>query len=100
MNFEFLPLLLNVGFGLFPTFALAASIASDERKKEGEERVVASDADRRQQKVMFLLVYGLWLLTLAMWNWMRSESIAWIALWLLLGSAALVWSRLLSRRRI
>ncbi|HYM62857.1 MAG TPA: hypothetical protein VEZ11_18370, partial [Thermoanaerobaculia bacterium] len=67
-------LALNVILGLFPTFALAWSIAADERKPS-EERTVASDSDRHRQRVMFLLVYGLWALTLAMWNWMRSASV-------------------------
>ena len=80
---------LNIIFGLFPTFALAWSIAADERKP-AEERVVASDSDRRRRRVMFLLVYGLWALTLAMWNWMRSAPPAWMALWSALGIAALI----------
>jgi hypothetical protein len=42
---------------------------------------------------MFLLVYGLWAITLAMWDWMRSAPPWWIGLWLLAGVASLAWSR-------
>lgn len=73
-------LIVNVLFGLFPTFALGASVALD-----------ADDDGRRQRKV-FLLVYGLWALTLAMGNWMRGTPIAWVVLWSVAGVAALVWS--------
>jgi hypothetical protein len=87
-------ILLNVFFGLFPTFALAWSLAVDERKPEAE-RVTVTDDDRRRQKQMFLLVYGLWSLTLAMWNWMRSYPPAWIVVWSVAGVAALTacWLR-------
>ncbi|HVT03506.1 MAG TPA: hypothetical protein VHL58_09065 [Thermoanaerobaculia bacterium] len=80
--------ILNIVFGLFPTFALGWSMAADELKAT-PERVVTSAADARQQQIIFLLVYGLWALTLSMWNWMRSESHWWIALWLAAGVAAL-----------
>lgn len=91
-------ILLNVIFGLIPTMTLAWSIAADERKS-GIERVVASTDDRTHQHVMFALIYGLWALTLAMWNWMREESPYWIGLWLVFGLAGLAASRVLSRRR-
>jgi len=91
-------ILLNVVFGLIPTMTLAWSIAADERKS-GRERVVASTDDRTHQHVMFALIYGLWALTLAMWNWMRGESPLWIGLWLVFGVAGLTASRVLSRRR-
>ncbi len=60
--------ILNVVFGLFPTMALAASIAS------------GIDDDRHHRRT-FLLVYGLWSITLVMWNWMRSAPVAWEILW-------------------
>ncbi len=81
-------LLLNIFLGCFPTFALAWSMAADERKPV-PERVAVSDDDRSRQRTMFLLVYGLWALTLAMWNWMRSAPLAWIILWAVAGLIAL-----------
>ena len=80
---------INLLLGLFPTFALAWSIAADERKPP-EDRAVTSDDDRRRRRTMFLLVYGLWLVTLAMWNWMRSAPAGWIIAWSILGVGALV----------
>lgn len=68
--------ILNIIFGLIPTLILGASIAA------------GVDDDRRHRR-MFLFVYGLWSITLAMWNWMRSAPMAWIVLWLLAGIAAL-----------
>jgi hypothetical protein len=69
--------LLNAIFGLIPTLILGASIA-------------AGVADDRQHRRMFLLVYGLWSITLAMWDWMRSAPPLWIIIWLAAGIAALV----------
>ncbi len=66
---------LNIVFGLIPTMILGGSIA-------------AGVDDDRHHRRMFLLVYGLWSITLAMWNWMRSAPPAWIGLWLLAGVAA------------
>jgi len=83
-------LILNIVFGLIPTLTLAWSMAADERKPAAD-RVVSSSADRRQQSTMFLLVYGLWALTLAMWDWMRGYPPAWIAVWGLAGVVGLVW---------
>ncbi|HEX7192649.1 MAG TPA: hypothetical protein VF381_13865 [Thermoanaerobaculia bacterium] len=68
---------LNIVFGLIPTLILGASIA-------------AGVDDDRHHRRMFLLVYGLWSITLAMWNWMRSAPWPWIAAWALFGVAALV----------
>ena len=68
--------ILNVVFGLIPTLILGASIA-------------AGVDDDRSHRRMFLFVYGLWSITLAMWNWMRSAPLAWIALWLAAGVIAL-----------
>ena len=79
---------LNIVFGLIPTFALAWSVAGDERKPL-QERVVAGQDDRRTQLRIFELIYGLWALTLAMWNWMRSAPLAWIGIWLVAGVIAL-----------
>jgi len=69
-------LLFNIVLGVLPALILGASWA-------------AGIADDRQHRLMFLLVYGLWALTLAMWNWMRSAPIAWIALWAGVGVVAL-----------
>lgn len=69
-------LLLNIAFGLIPTLILGASIA-------------AGVDDDRHHRRMFVLVYGLWAVTLAMWNWMRSAPLAWTLLWLVAGVAAL-----------
>jgi hypothetical protein len=67
---------LNVVFGLIPTLILGASIA-------------AGVDDDRSHRRMFLFVYGLWSITLALWNWMRSAPVAWITLWLVAGVIAL-----------
>lgn len=73
-------LLVNIVLGLFPTFALGAGVALD------------ADDDANRQRKVFLLVYGLWALTLAMWNWMRGTPIAWVVLWSVAGAGALAWS--------
>ena len=73
-------LLLNILLGLVPTLVLGASIAAG----------VDDDAHHRR---VFLLVYGLWAITLALWNWLESSHVAWIALWAAFGVLALVWSR-------
>lgn len=67
---------LNVVFGLIPTLILAGSIAG------------GVDDDRHHRR-MFLLVYGLWSITLALWNWMRSAPVVWTGLWLVAGVLAL-----------
>lgn len=77
--------LLNVVFGLIPTLILGASIAA------------GVDDDRHHRRT-FVFVYGLWSLTLAMWNWMRSAPPAWIAVWLAAGVAALIGWRVAARR--
>jgi len=69
-------LLFNIVLGVLPALILGASWA-------------AGIADDRQHRLMFLLVYGLWALTLAMWNWMRSAPPGWIALWAGVGVVAL-----------
>jgi len=68
--------ILNIIFGLIPTLILGASIA-------------AGVDDDRSHRRMFLFVYGLWSITLAMWNWMRSAPAAWITLWIAAGVIAL-----------
>jgi hypothetical protein len=67
----------NLILGILPTLALAGSIA-------------AGVDDDRAHRRMFLLVYGLWAVTLAMWNWMRGYHPAWIAVWALFGAGALI----------
>ncbi len=73
-------LLANLALGLLPLFILGASWA-------------AGTEDDRHHRRTFVFVYGLWALTLAMWNWMRSAAPGWIALWLLAGIIALVVAR-------
>lgn len=68
--------ILNVVFGLIPTLILGGSIAA------------GVDDDRHHRRT-FVLIYGLWSITLAMWNWMRSAPLAWIVLWLVAGIVAL-----------
>lgn len=72
--------LLNLALGLLPAIILGASFA-------------AGIEDSPQHRRMFLLVYGLWAITLAMWNWMRSAPAGWIVLWLVAGIGALAWAR-------
>jgi len=79
--------LLNIIFGLIPTLILGASIA-------------AGVDDDRHHRRMFLLVYGLWSITLAMWNWMRSAPWPWIAAWTVFGVAALVSLTVRRRGRV
>jgi hypothetical protein len=69
-------LLLNIAFGFIPTLILGASIA-------------AGVDDDRHHRRMFVFVYGLWAVTLAMWNWMRSAPAGWVVLWLLAGVVAI-----------
>lgn len=78
-------LLLNLALGVLPALILGASFA-------------AGIEDDRNHRRMFLFVYGLWAVTLAMWNWMRSAPVGWIVLWLVAGVATLAWSRLLRVR--
>lgn len=77
------PLLFNIVLGVVPLLILGASYA-------------AGTDDDRQHRRMFMLVLGLWSLTLAMWNWMRSAPAGWLALWLVVGAGALAafrWKR-------
>ncbi len=69
-------LLFNVALGIIPTLVLAGSIA-------------AGIDDDRQHRRMFLFVYGLWSITLAMWNWMRSAPVGWVVVWAVAGVAAI-----------
>lgn len=69
----------NLILGVLPTIVLGGSIA-------------AGVDDDRAHRRMFLLVYGLWAVTLAMWNWMKSYPVAWIAMWSVAGTAALAWT--------
>jgi uncharacterized protein (DUF983 family) len=63
---------LNIVFGLIPALILAGSIA-------------AGVDDGSSHRRMFFFVYGLWAITLAMWNWMRSGPPAWSVLWIVMG---------------
>jgi hypothetical protein len=71
-------LIINIALGLIPTLVLAGSIA-------------AGIDDDHAHRRMFVFIYGLWALTLAMWNWMRSAHVAWIACWAIAGTIALAW---------
>jgi len=73
-------ILLNVVLGLFPTLALAWTIAAD-AKKPVIERIVDNEVDALQQRRIFLLIHTLWALTLLMWNWMRESHVAWLVIW-------------------
>ena len=72
-------ILLNLLLGLIPTFVLAGSIAA------------GTDDDPRHRRV-FLLVYGLWALTLAIGNWVKGTHVAWLAIWTIFGVVALALS--------
>ena len=91
-------LILNLILGLIPTMALAWSIVADERKP-AEEKVVVSSSDRRDQNIIFALVYGLWGFTMAMWNWMNDRGGVWIVSWLVVGVVGLVLCRILVMRK-
>src|SRR5437016_1302526 len=71
---------INLLLGALPLVILGASWA-------------AGTEDDRHHRRTFLFVYGLWSITLAMWNWMRSAPAAWIVVWLVAGVAALAVSR-------
>ena len=68
--------IINLALGFLPAVILGASFA-------------AGVEDDRHHRRMFLLVYGLWAITLAMWNWMRSAPAAWIIIWSIAGLTAL-----------
>ncbi len=70
-------LLLNLALGVLPAIILGGSIA-------------AGVEDDRRHWTMFLLVYGLWSLTLAMWNWMRSAPVYWVVVWAIVGVTSLI----------
>lgn len=70
-------ILLNLLLGIIPTLILGASIAAGVEDDAGHRRV-------------FLLIYGLWAFTLAGWNWLESAHVAWIVLWALFGTVAMV----------
>jgi hypothetical protein len=80
-------IVFNIVLGIIPTLILGASIA-------------AGVDDDRHHRRMFLLVYGLWSITLAMWNWMRSASWPWTVAWMIFGVAALVSLSVRRRGRV
>ncbi len=71
--------LFNILLGVLPLAILGASWASG--------------LDDKHHTRVFVFVYGLWALTLAMWNWMRSYPAGWIIVWGAAGVAALVAAR-------
>ena len=73
-------ILANLALGFLPLAILGASWAA------------GAEDDRRHRRT-FLFVYGLWSITLAMWNWMRSWPVGWVVLWVVVGIAALLVSR-------
>ena len=73
-------LLLNLVLGIVPTLILGASLAAG----------VEDDARHRR---VFLLVYALWALTLAGWNWLESAHIAWVVVWVAFAVVAMVLRR-------
>jgi hypothetical protein len=77
-------LTLNLILGVLPFLILGASWAA------------GTEDDRRHRRT-FLFIYGLWSITLAMWDWMRSAPVAWIAVWLVTGAGSLIVARLQSR---
>jgi hypothetical protein len=77
-------LALNLVLGVLPFVILGASWAA------------GAEDDRRHRRT-FLFVYGLWSITLAMWDWMRSAPAAWIVVWLIAGVGSLIAARLQSR---
>ena len=74
-----MPTLINIVLGVLPLLILGGSIA-------------AGIDDDRRHRTMFLLVFGLWAITLAMWNWMRSWPAAWIGVWVAAGVISLIAS--------
>jgi len=74
----------NLILGLLPFLILGASWAA------------GTEDDRRHRRTFFF-VYGLWSITLAMWDWMRSAPAAWIVVWLVAGVGSLIAARLQSR---
>ena len=76
--------LLNLAFGLVPILIYAGSIA-------------AGIEDDRRHRGVFLLVYGLWALTLAIGNWLQMGTTVWMFVWVGFGAVALMWSFFLGR---
>ena len=74
----------NLILGLLPFLILGASWAA------------GTEDDRRHRRTFFF-VYGLWSITLAMWDWMRSAPAGWIVVWLVAGVGSLIAARLQSR---
>jgi len=74
----------NLILGILPFLILGASWA-------------AGTADDRRHRKTFFFVYGLWAITLAMWDWMRSAPATWIIVWLVAGVGSLIAARLQSR---
>jgi hypothetical protein len=76
--------LANILLGILPLLILGASWA-------------AGAEDDRHHRKTFVFIYGLWAITLAMWDWMRSAPVGWIVVWAVAGVAALIASRALPR---
>ena len=75
---------VNLLLGFVPLLIYGASLA-------------AGTEDDRRHRSVFLLVYGLWALTLAIGNWLQLGLTFWTGLWLVFGVGALVWSFFLRR---
>jgi hypothetical protein len=54
--------------------------------------IAAGVDDDAHHRRVFLLVYGLWAITLAGWNWLESSHIGWVILWGAFGVIAIAWS--------
>lgn len=89
--------LWNVVLGVIPTLALAWSIAADERRPR-EEQTISAEGDRRRHSAVFALIYALWALTLALWNWMSSAPVGWIIAWLAFAVCGFALQRLATTR--
>jgi hypothetical protein len=71
--------LLNIVLGIVPILIYAGSVAA------------GVDDDPRHRRV-FLLVYGLWALTLGGWNWIEARRFTpWVIVWALTGLGCVVW---------
>ena len=93
------PILLTPGDGIGPeVMAQATKVVA--RTEKRFLHASDSDEDEGRRRRVFLFVYGLWSLTLAMWNWMRSYSPWWIGLWAATGVIGLATWVVIGRRAV